>query len=137
VAVWGELTPPTSVVAAVTSKIADADFMGTLFRGIQLCSVLFLLMGGVFARPELVLEPGMAQLGAMLLLMIGTVGTQFSIQAQFSEKKVWDTLVRIVLAGFSLMIVFHPNTRLAILAILPVGIFIGYWLLQQRKKKVL
>jgi TRAP transporter 4TM/12TM fusion protein len=135
VAVWGELTPPTSVVAAVTSKIADADFMGTLFRGILLCSCLFILMGGVFARPELVLEPGMAQLGAMLLLMIGTVGTQFSIQAQFSEKKFWDTVARIVLAGFSLLVIFHPNTRLATLAILPVGIFIGYWLLQQRKKK--
>ncbi len=26
-AVWGELTPPTSVVAAVTAKIADASFM--------------------------------------------------------------------------------------------------------------
>jgi len=137
VAVWGELTPPTSVVAAVTSKIAEADFMGTLFRGIQLCSVLFILMGGVFARPELVLEPGMAQLGAMGLLMAGTVGTQFSLQAQFSERRVRDAVARIVLAGFSLLIVFHPDTRLAVLAILPVGIFIAYWLLQQRKKKVI
>jgi TRAP-type uncharacterized transport system fused permease subunit len=136
-AVWGELTPPTSVVAAVTSKIADADFMGTLFRGILLCSVLFLLMGGVFARPELVLEPGMAQLGTMLLLMAGTVGTQFSLQAQFSEKKILDVGFRIILAGFSLLVIFHPNIRLAILAILPVGIFSGYWILQQRKKKVL
>ncbi len=137
VAVWGELTPPTSVVAAVTAKIADAPFMPTLFRGIQLCSVLFILMGGVFARPELVLEPGMAQLGTMFLIMAGTVGTQFSIQAQFSEKKVWDVVSRIILGGFSLVVVFHPNTLLAVLAILPVGIFIGYWLLQQRKKKVL
>jgi TRAP-type uncharacterized transport system fused permease subunit len=135
VAVWGELTPPTSVVAAVTSKIADADFMGTLFRGIQLCSVLFVLMGGVFARPELVLQPGMAQLWAMLLLMAGTVGTQFSLQAQFSEKRLLDVVARIVLAGFSLLIIFHPNTRIAALAILPVGIFIGYWLLLQRRKK--
>jgi TRAP transporter 4TM/12TM fusion protein len=137
VAVWGELTPPTSVVAAVTAKIADAPFMPTLFRGIQLCSVLFLLMGGVFARPELVLEPGMAQLGNMFLIMVGAVGIQFSLQAQFSEKKVRDVVSRIILAGFSLVVIFHPNTRLAVLAILPVGIFIGYWLLLQRKKKVL
>jgi TRAP transporter 4TM/12TM fusion protein len=137
VAVWGELTPPTSVVAAVTSKIAEADFMGTLFRGIQLCSVLFVLMGGVFSRPELVLQPGMAQLWAMLLLMAGTIGTQFSIQAQFSEKRLLDVVARIILAGFSLLIIFHPNTRIAALAIVPVGIFIGYWLLLQRRKKVL
>lgn len=136
VAVWGELTPPTSVVAAVTAKIADAPFMGTLFRGIQLCSVLFLLMGGVFARPELVLEPGMAQLGAMGLLMAGTVGMQFSIQAKYSNKRGRDVVARIALAGFSLIVVLHPSTRLAIMAIVPIGVFVGYWLLQQRRKGI-
>lgn len=133
VAVWGELTPPTSVVAAVTSKIADAPFMGTLFRGIQLCCVLFLLMGGVFARPELVIEPGMAQLGAMFLLMAGTVGIQFSIQAKYSDKRGRDVVARIALAGFSLIVIFHPSTRLAIMAIVPIGVLVGYWFLQQRK----
>ncbi|MBU1206907.1 MAG: TRAP transporter large permease subunit [Proteobacteria bacterium] len=134
VAVWGELTPPTSVVAAVTAKIADAPFMGTLFRAIQLCSVLFLLMGGVFARPELVMNPGMAQLGAMGLLMVGTVGIQFSIQAKYSDKRGRDVVIRIVLAGFSLIVVLHPSTRLATLAIVPIGMFVGYWLLKKRKK---
>ena len=134
VAVWGELTPPTSVVAAVTAKIADAPFMGTLFRGIQLCCVLFLLMGGVFARPELVLKPGMAQLGAMFLLMVGTVGIQFSIQAQYSNRRGRDVIARIALAGFSLIVIFHPSTLLATLAIAPVAGFVGYWVLQQRRK---
>ena len=134
VAVWGELTPPTSVVAAVTAKIADAPFMGTLFRGIQLCCVLFLLMGGVFARPELVLKPGMAQLGAMFLLMAGTVGIQFSIQAQYSNKRGRDVIARIALAGFSLIVVFHPSTRIATLTIVPVAGFVGYWVMQQRRK---
>jgi len=136
VAVWGELTPPTSVVAAVTSKIADAPFMGTLFRGIQLCCVLFLLMGGVFARPGLVIEPGMAQLGAMFLLMVGTVGIQFSIQANYSNKRGRDVVARIALAGFSLIVIFHPSTRLATLAIVPIGVLVGFWLLKQRKKVV-
>jgi TRAP-type uncharacterized transport system fused permease subunit len=67
-AVWGELTPPTSVVAAVTAKIADASFMGTLFSGLQLCVRAVRIMAGVFTRPELVLEPGLAQLGAVGLL---------------------------------------------------------------------
>ncbi|MBI5969384.1 MAG: TRAP transporter permease [Deltaproteobacteria bacterium] len=133
VAVWGELTPPTSVVAAVTAKIADAPFMGTLFRGIQLCSVLFVLMGGVFARPELVIEPGMAQVGAMFLLMAGTVGIQFSIQAEYSNKRGRDVVARIALAGFSLIVVFHPSTFLATMAIIPIGGFVGYWFVKQRK----
>jgi hypothetical protein len=108
--------------------------MGTLFRGIQLCCVLFLLMGGVFARPELVLKPGMAQLGAMFLLMVGTVGIQFSIQAQYSNRRGRDVIARIALAGFSLMVIFHPSTVLATLAIAPVAGFVGYWVLQQRRK---
>ncbi|MBM4330750.1 MAG: TRAP transporter permease [Deltaproteobacteria bacterium] len=134
VAVWGELTPPTSVVAAVTSKIAEAPFMGTLFRGIQLCSALFVLMGGVFARPELVLQPGMAQLGAMGLLMAGTVGMQFSMQAKYSNKRGRDVVARIALAGFSLIVIFHPSTRWAVMAIVPIGLLVGYWFLQQRRK---
>ena len=133
VAVWGELTPPTSVVAAVTAKIADADFMGTLFRGIQLCSVLFILMGGVFARPELVLEPGMAQLGAMFLLMAGTIGLMFSIQAKFSDRKFPDLAARIALAAFSLTVILHPSAPVAIGAIVPMGLFVGYWLQKRRK----
>ena len=135
VAVWGELTPPTSLVAAVTSKIAEADFMKTMYKAIQLCSVLFVLMGGVFARPELVMEPGMAQLGAMLLLMAGTVGTVFTIQAKFSDKRVQDVAIRMALAGFSLMVIFHPSRRLAVMAIVPIGLLVGYWLLRHRKKQ--
>jgi TRAP-type uncharacterized transport system fused permease subunit len=133
VAVWGELTPPTSVSAAVTSKIADAGFNATLFRAIQLCSVIFVLMGGVFSRPQLVIEPGVVQLGAMGLLMAGTLGIVFAWQAQFSEKKIVDILMRLILAGFALAIIFHPNLMYAISAIIPVGLFIFYWLLKKRK----
>ena len=56
--VWGELTPPTSIVAAVTAKIANASFYQTLGRALQICVSLFTLMAGVFVQPELVIEPG-------------------------------------------------------------------------------
>jgi TRAP transporter 4TM/12TM fusion protein len=133
-AVWGELTPPTSVVAAVTAKIADASFMGTLFSGLQLCVVLFVLMAGVFTRPELVLEPGLAQLGAVGLLLAATVGISFSIHAKYSRKKLPDALARIGLACLSLLVIFHPSTTLASSAIIPIVIVVGYWFIQQRKK---
>lgn len=133
VAVWGELTPPTSISAAVTSKIAEASFNATLFRGIQLCSVIFILMGGVFARPQLVIEPGVAQLGAMGLLMAGTLGMVFSIQAQYSEKRLTDFMIRLILGGFALVIIFHPNINYALTAIIPVGLLMGYWLLKKKK----
>jgi len=135
-AVWGELTPPTSVVAAVTAKIADAPFLETLFRGILICVSLFILMGGIFTRPELVLEPGLAQIGAMLLLMAATIATSFSLQAQFSDRSAIDVPLRIVLAVLALVIIFHPSQQVAWLACIPVGLFVAYWILRRRNHPV-
>jgi len=132
-AVWGELTPPTSVVAAVAARIADASFMGTLFRALGLCIGLFVLMGAIFARPQLVVEPGVAQLGAFGLILAGTVGIAFSLQANFSERRVRDLAARIALAGFSLVVVFHPSTELAALAMVPIAALVGYWLVKGRR----
>lgn len=132
-AVWGELTPPTSVTAAVAAKIADASFMRTMFRALQLCVGLFVLMGGVFARPELVVEPGPAQLGAFGLLLTGTVGIAFSIQAKYSDRRVRDAAARIVLAALSVVTVFHPSRQVAALAVVPIAAFVAYWLLQNQR----
>jgi len=136
-AVWGELTPPTSVAAAVTAKIADTSFMRTLFHAIQICVVLFILMAGVFTRPELVLEPGIAQIGAMLLIMTATIGITFSIQARFSDSRALDLLLRIVLAGVALVVLLHPDRQLAVLACVLVGLFVGYWVLRRRNTPML
>lgn len=135
-AVWGEVTPPTSVSAAVTAKIADTSFMQTLFRAITICFSLFVLMAGVFTRPELVLEPGLAQLGAMVLITTATVGFAFSLQARFSDRREIDVSLRLALAAAALVVLFHPDRRLAWLACLPVGAFVGYWILRRRNARV-
>jgi len=136
-AVWGELTPPTSVVAAVTAKIADAPFLTTLMRAILLCVSLFTLMAGVFVRPELVLEPGAAQLGAAALILTATIGIAFSIQARFSEARALDLGLRLGLAAIALVVLFHPSELIAALAGIPVLVMIAYWILQQRRRGVL
>jgi TRAP transporter 4TM/12TM fusion protein len=131
-AVWGELTPPTSVVAAVTAKIADTPFMGVLFHAIGICMSLFILMVGVFTRPELVLQPGLAQIGAMLLLMVTTVAVAFSLQAQFAHRRALDVALRIVLAAFAMVVLFHPDQQVAAMACVPIGAFVGFWILRRR-----
>jgi TRAP transporter 4TM/12TM fusion protein len=131
-AVWGELTPPTSVVAAVTAKIADASFMGTLYRGIQLCVALFALMAAVFTRPELVLEPGLEQLGAMALVLVATLGITFSLQARFAARRDLDLAARAVLAAAALVALLHPALELAIAASLVVALFAGFWVVRRR-----
>ena len=126
-AVWGELTPPTSVVAAVTSRIAQASFMGTLARSIALCGSLFVLMAAVFLRPEIVREPGLAQLAAMGLVLAATIGLTFSVQARFASNLLLDLAARGTLAGFALVALAHPDPWVATAACLPVAGFAGYW----------
>jgi TRAP-type uncharacterized transport system fused permease subunit len=131
-AVWGELTPPTSVVAAVTAKIADTSFMATLIGAITLCSSLFVLMAAAFVRPELVLEPGVAQLASLGLVSASTVTLMFSLQASFSDRAVADYAIRIALAALALFILFYPDKAVATLACIPAGAVIGYWVLRRR-----
>ena len=135
-AVWGEVTPPTSVSAAITAKIANAPFLQTLFRAITICVSLFVLMAGVFTRPELVLEPGVAQLGAMFLITVATVGITFSIQAHFAGRRAIDVPLRLVLAAIALVVLLHPDRQLAWLTCIPVGAFVGYWWLRRRNVPV-
>jgi len=135
-AVWGELTPPTSVAAAVTAKIAEASFMRTLFAAITICVSLFMLMAGVFTRPELVLEPGFAQIGAMLLILSATIGVTFALQAQFAANRAVDAAIRLVLAAIALVVLLHPSRELAAAACVPVGLFVAYWIVRRRGQPV-
>jgi len=118
--VWGELTPPTSLVAAVTAKIANASFYSTLSRALQICVSLFTLMAGVFVHPKLVIEPGIDQFGAALLILVATIGITFSLQAVFADRRALDVLARLALAAFALFVLLCPNE------------LIGYWLARRR-----
>jgi TRAP transporter 4TM/12TM fusion protein len=130
--VWGELTPPTSLVAAVTAKIADASFYSTLGRALQICVSLFTLMAGVFVHPELVIEPGIDQLSAAGLILVATIGITFSLQARFADSTLADFAARLGLAALCLLILLCPDERIGVAACGPVLLLIGYWLVRRR-----
>jgi len=132
-AVWGELTPPTSVVAAVTSKIAEASFMRTLVRAVQICSSLFVLMAAMFVRPQLVLEPGLAQIGAMLLVFMASVGVTFSLQARFSRSRAVDWSQRLALMAVALVTLLHPSDTVALLGSIGIALFVAHWMLSRKR----
>jgi TRAP-type uncharacterized transport system fused permease subunit len=132
VAVFGELTPPTSITAAITSKIANASFYVTLWRSVQICMSLFTLMVGIFIHPELVIEPGFDQLGAAYLILVATVGLTFSVQAKYADSRLVDRGVRLVLAGVSIYILISFNDMLSTILSFAVLGTIGYWLVRRR-----
>jgi TRAP transporter 4TM/12TM fusion protein len=133
VGVWGELTPPTSVVAAVTSQIAGAPFMATMMKAIQMCLPLFILMAAVFTRPELVVEPGVQQLFAFVLVLVGALGLVCSVHGQYSRKGLLDLLVRLGLAILSVAAVLVPSDALAAAAALPAAALVIYGFVRSRK----
>jgi TRAP transporter 4TM/12TM fusion protein len=133
IGVFGELTPPTSITAAITSKIAGASFYTTLWRSVQICVSLFTLMAGVFVHPELVIVPGVQQLFAALLVATSTLGITFSLQATFSDKPMVDRGIRLALAAIALVTLLSTNDTIASLACVPVLAAIAYWIVFRRK----
>jgi TRAP transporter 4TM/12TM fusion protein len=133
IGVFGELTPPTSITAAITSKIANASFYTTLWRSVQICVSLFTLMAGVFVHPELVAKPGLDQMGAAYLVMVSTLGITFTLQATYSEVRAVDLGVRAVLAAMSLFILLSFNDIASdIVSVGVIGV-IAYWIVVRRK----
>ena len=133
IGVFGELTPPTSITAAITSKIAGASFYTTLWRSVQICVSLFTLMAGVFVHPELVIVPGVQQFFAALLIGTSTLGITFSLQATFSDKPLVDCGIRLALAAIALVTLLSTNDTIASLACVPVLAAIAYWIVFRRK----
>jgi TRAP-type uncharacterized transport system fused permease subunit len=134
IAVWGELTPPTSVVAAVAAKIAAASFMGTMMAAMRVCLPLFVLMGAIFTRPELVVRPGAAQLGAFVLVLAGTIGLVFALQGRFADGRGADLLLRAGLAAASLVTLAHRDDLVAGAATVVTSALVAYWVLRARNR---
>ena len=58
--VWGELSPPTSLTAAVSARIANASFLKTMYEALKICAPITLMTFAIFTRSELVVNPGWA-----------------------------------------------------------------------------
>jgi TRAP transporter 4TM/12TM fusion protein len=132
IGVFGELTPPTSITAAITAKIANASFYVTLWRSVQICVSLFTLMVGVFVHPELVVKPGLDQMGAAYLVLVATLGITFTLQATYSETRTVDLAVRGVLAAMSLFILFSFYDIASDIVSVGVLAVIAYWIVVRR-----
>lgn len=127
VAVFGELSPPTSVTAAVTSRIAEAPFVATMIHAMGLCIPLILMIGAVFTRPELVIEPGAAQLTAMVIVLVATLAMSFALQGRWASRVGLDRLLRFILAALALVALFYPtqSVALGVTAVVAVALAVG------------
>jgi TRAP transporter 4TM/12TM fusion protein len=107
--VWGELSPPTSLTAAVSARIANASFLRTMWEALKICLPITLMTFAIFTRSNMVINPGWAQIADAGLVLVSTCGITFAMFGRYLENPAADIAARVLLAAMSLLTMFHPN----------------------------
>ncbi len=127
ISVWGELSPPTSLTAAVASRLANASFMRTMMTALKICLPILVMSFAIFIRTDLVTTPGLPQIRDTILISLGTLGFTFAMFGRFINRVKFDVPLKLLLAVFALVPLFHPNLTIAIIGsvIVFVALVIG------------
>ena len=110
--VWGELSPPTSLTAAVSARIANASFLKTMYEALKICLPITLMTFAIFTRSDLVVNPGWGQIGDIFLVTVSTCGVTFAMFGRCFKNPAADITARILFAVISFVTMFHPNDTL-------------------------
>jgi len=126
IAIWGELSPPTSLTAAVTAQIANASFMKTMYEAVKLCLPVTFMSFAIFVRADMVVNPGWQQVSDTLMVTISTCGISAAMFGRFMRSKQVDILLRAALAAMSFVVMLYPNQNVALgvaVIVLPVTVW--------------
>jgi TRAP transporter 4TM/12TM fusion protein len=111
--VWGELSPPTSLTAAVSARIADASFMRTMWEALKICLPITILTFAIFVRSDIVVNPGWPQVADAVLVTIGTCGIALAMFGRFVEHRLGNSALAVALALAAFVVIFHPDKMVA------------------------
>jgi TRAP transporter 4TM/12TM fusion protein len=127
ISVWGELSPPTSLTAAISARIAEASFMNTMWEALRICLPITLMTFAIFSRSEMVVHPGWTQVASTLVVTAGTCATALAMFGRIVENKVADLVLRGALMIVAFIALFHPNDYVsaAVAAIVVVATIFG------------
>ncbi len=115
ISVWGELSPPTSLTAAVASRLANASFMRTMMTALKICLPILVMSFAIFIRTDLVTSPGLPQIRDTIIISLGTLGFTFAMFGRFITKVKFDIPMKLALSIIALVPLFHPSTTMAII----------------------
>jgi TRAP transporter 4TM/12TM fusion protein len=127
--VWGELSPPTSLTAAISARIAEASFMRTMWEALKICMPITLMTFAIFTRSNMVVTTGWPQIADTILVLLSTCGVAFAMFGRYFKSPAPDIALRIVLAAVAFVTMFHPNDTLVwgsaaiVLALLLFGLW--------------
>ena len=107
--VWGELSPPTSLTAAVSARIANVSFLKTMYEALKICAPITLMTFAIFTRSNMVVNPGWLQIADTLLVLAGTLGITFAMFGRCYAAPAADIALRCLLAAVSFAVLFYPD----------------------------
>jgi len=111
-----EYTPPTSITAAVASKLSGAGFMETMIETCKISLPIFLLTVAIFKWDLLVIKPGLMQLYALGIVSIGCMSCACSFFSIFSENRLLNFMIKSLSLILGLIILLYPEATYTIMA---------------------
>ena len=133
IAVISKYSPPTSLVAAVASRISGASFMKTMMVTLQISVPFFFLTFAIFNWDILLLKPGLLQLAALGVLMVGCLTAAVAIHGRLFKRKIYDLSSRFLVILLALFILFYPKGILSAFALIPAVVMIVLLTLRTEK----
>jgi TRAP transporter 4TM/12TM fusion protein len=127
--VWGELSPPTSLTAAVSARIANASFLRTMYEALKICAPITLMTFAIFTRYNMVVNPGWMQIADSCLVLISTIGITFAMFGRCHRRPVVDIALRCLLAAVSFVVMFHPDMRTSasVAVVVTIAVVVGIY----------
>jgi TRAP-type uncharacterized transport system fused permease subunit len=131
--VWGELSPPTSLTAAISARIAEASFMRTMWVSLKICLPVTLMTFAIFSRSEMIVTPGWMQVLTTVVVTIGTCGTGFAMFGRTGDNRLADLALRTVLMIVAFVALFYPDDHVSQAAAVVVLIATVFGVLRHRR----
>jgi TRAP-type uncharacterized transport system fused permease subunit len=131
--VWGELSPPTSLTAAVSARIANASFLRTMYEALKICAPITLMTFAIFTRSNMVVNPGWMQIVDATLVLVSTVGVTFAMFGRCHRSASVDIGARLLLAAASFAVMFHPSLKVSATLAVPVALAIAAGIYRHRQ----
>ena len=113
--VWGELSPPTSLTAAVSARIANVSFMRTMFEALKICAPITLMTFAIFTRSNMVTTTGWLAIADTLLVLASTLGIAFAMFGRTHRNRAVDVFLRCLVAAAAFVAMFHPDMSISAL----------------------
>ncbi len=132
-AIWGELSPPTSLTAAVASRLAEASFMRIMATALKICAPIIILSFAIFTRQDLVVSTGWPQIANVLMVTAGVLAFTFAFFGAMAHNKMLDYLLKAVMLVLSLVTLFYDSYTIATATAVLLALMLAVGLRQHKK----